>query len=487
MNGDGRDDLVWAGGSLDAATVHFRLAVATGGYGAEIDTGIAAPNGVGVPLDYDGDGARDALLVSAAGRWQVVLGGANGLGGTVETGITATDGDFRGVDLNGDGLSDLAYTEMVGTSGNLLQVRARYNKPGLGFSGSPVVLYEQGYSAGYDYAEGGEFLGRPGQRIDLDGDGREDLLMNENYSLARISADERMSEPFASAISGAVPADINGDGCTDIAYPHYQGSWRVRFSGCLVSGPYGLEIAGPAYGALRHAIAVIDWNADGKDDLLYGDASSTWKVVQSAGDSLLPAMDTGVAHGSPSTVVVADLDGDGLQDLATRAGPRLSYRLHEGPVPDLLLSVADGFGVATRFDYAVATDPQDPYEILGRRLSPARLAGRAYGRVAPVRERRLWSRLDGSHELRLRRTAQRPDRTWGPWLCATCSDSTCAVPRHGFRRRVPAGPPLCRAQCAPHREAVQRPSGSGDQPRLGDAHSRERVCGAALPVRVLKS
>ena len=357
VNGDGRADLVWAGGSLDAATLRFRLALASGGHGPEIDTRIGAPNGVGVPLDYDGDGTQDALLVSRANRWQVVLGGSSGLGTVIETGIAATGGDFRGADLDGDGLSDLAYTELVGTSGNGLQVRVRYNKRGLGFSQSPVTLYEQGYHAGYEHAEGGEFLGRPGQRIDLDGDGREDLLMNENYSIARISADQRLSEPFASSFAGGVPADVNGDGCTDFAYPHYQGKWRVRFSGCTVNGPYGIEIAGPAYGTLRHVVATIDWNGDGRDDLLFGDTTSTWKVVQSAGASLLPVADTGVAHGSPTSVVVADMNGDGLQDLATRSGSRLGYRLHQGPVPDLLSSVTDGFGVTARFDYAVTTDP----------------------------------------------------------------------------------------------------------------------------------
>ena len=87
VNGDGRDDLVWAGGSLDAATVRFRLAVATGGYGAEVDTGIAAPNGVGVPLDYDGDG-----------NWshptEQILAGAAVLAGTTEFTVTVPGSTF---------------------------------------------------------------------------------------------------------------------------------------------------------------------------------------------------------------------------------------------------------------------------------------------------------------------------------------------------------------------------------------------------------
>ncbi len=353
INGDGLDDLVWSGGATP--TLRYRLGQRSGILGAEMNTGIAAPNGAGVPLDYDGDGMTDLLTISAAGRWQVVRGAAAGLGAALDTGIAASAVDYRGADLDGNGLSDLVYSENLGGYGNGLVVRVRYNHPGAGFASSPAMLYEQGFDAGYDWAEGGNFLGRPGQKIDLDGDGREDVLMNEEYSIARISADQRMSEAFDSSFAGGVPADVNGDGCTDFAYPHYQGSWRVRFSGCRVAGPYGAEIAGPYYGVVRYSALALDWNSDGKDDLLYADGSSTWKVVQSTGDSLLPAMESGLTHGSPTTVALGDLNGDGLDDLVTRSGGRVAYRLHAGVAPDLLLSARDGFGVLASFRYAPLT------------------------------------------------------------------------------------------------------------------------------------
>ena len=355
VNGDGIDDLVWSSGA--PATLRYRLGRRSGSLGAEVDTRVAAPNGAGVPLDYDGDGIGDVLMISAAGRWQVVRGTTSGPGPVVDTGIAANAIDYRGVDLDGNGLSDLAWSENVGFSGNGLVVRVRYNHPGTGFSASPVTLYEQGFEAGYEWAEGGNFLGRPGYRIDLDGDGREDLLMNEEYSIARISAGERMSEAFDSSFAGGVPADVNGDGCTDFAYPHYLGHWRVRLSGCGVAVSYGAELAGPRYEALRHAVQAIDWNGDGKDDLLYADSGSTWKVVRSTGTSLLPALDSGLAHGGPTTTAVGDLDGDGLEDLVTRSGTRAAYRRHVGMVPDLLLSATDGFGVMARFRYAPLTQP----------------------------------------------------------------------------------------------------------------------------------
>lgn len=357
VNGDGCDDLVWSVSTASGVSLRYRLAQAGGGFGGEVDTGIAVSGGAGVPLDYDGDGLVDVLTISAAGRWLVVRGTAGGLGAAIDTGIAARPIDYRGADLNGDGLADLVYSESIGTSGNGLVVRVRYNTRGAGFAPTPVTLYEQGYHTGYEIAEGGNFLGRPGQRIDLDGDGREDLMMNEEYSIARISADSRMSEAFDSAFSGGAPADVNGDGCTDFVYPHYLGRWRVRFSPCLVEGPTGIEITGPSYApGIREPLA-FDWNGDGKEDLLYRDGSTNWKVVQSAGDSLLPTIDSAIAHGSPTGVVVADLDGDGQPDLASRSRGALAYRLHAGSVPDLLRTVKDGFGAVAAFTYAPSTDP----------------------------------------------------------------------------------------------------------------------------------
>ena len=66
-------------------------------------------------------------------------------------------------------------------------------------------------AVGYEYPEGGMFLGRPGGRLDLDMDGAEDLLMDENYSIARLSAGTYGTERFDSSFYGATPLDMNGD------------------------------------------------------------------------------------------------------------------------------------------------------------------------------------------------------------------------------------------------------------------------------------
>ncbi len=354
LNGDGRADFVWAGGTaMSNATVRYRLGLAVGGFGPEVNSGIPCPFGIGTPFDSNGDGRADLLTYTSNSIFTIIKGSASGLGAPQTTGIVLAQGtrDFRGLDMNGDGLGDIAWSEVPDPQVNSLTVRVRYALPAGGFS-APTTLYSQWDAVAYDSPEGGDFIGRPGRRIDLDGNGTEDLLMNENFSVARISGAGHGTERFENLFPGGVPFDFNDDDCTDLAYKHWTGSIRVRVGGCGMNGTQ-TELQGSAWtGADLYG---QDWNGDGRDDLLLRGASN-WHVSLSRGDSLAPIVDTGIPHDGGTAFAGMDTDGNGLADLLAQGSGQVRLRLKSGPPPDLMLSATDGFGVTAELEYRPLTD-----------------------------------------------------------------------------------------------------------------------------------
>ncbi len=353
LNGDGRQDLMWAGGAdVASSTVRYRLGLGGGEFGAAVNSGIAARLGIGVPFDANGDGRMDLLMRSASGNFAVALGATTGLRAATDTGVALPSSlrDFRGADMNGDGLGDIAWSEAIGEPAYDIQVRVRHALPTGGYS-PPVTLYSQREAVAYDEAQGGNFIGA---ESDFDGDGAQDLVMNEKYTIARISQSGYATDRFDSTFPGLVTLDFNDDKCTDYAYVHFTGKLRIRLGSCTTSGSWS-EIEGPAWSGEAY-IQAHDWNADGRDDLLLR-GPKNWMVALSRADSAAPLLDSGIPHQGLPTYTGRDLDGDGLDDLAVHDSNLERPRLRKGPVPDLLLVATDGFGVQAEFTYAPLTDP----------------------------------------------------------------------------------------------------------------------------------
>ncbi len=96
IDGDGRNDILWAGGT-DAAslTIRYRLSVAGRAFGPAINSGISCRYGIGVPFDANGDGRADLLMISAGAALAIAAGGPSGLAAPVDTGIAAAGGHAR--------------------------------------------------------------------------------------------------------------------------------------------------------------------------------------------------------------------------------------------------------------------------------------------------------------------------------------------------------------------------------------------------------
>ncbi len=356
INGDGRDDLITFGGAnRDVATIRYRLAQPNGSLGPEINSGIACPGGIGSPFDYNADGRSDLLMISGGGRWQIVPGTVSGLGTPIATGIPVSTmtGDYRGLDMNGDGLGDIAWVEQPSYSSSAVLVRVLYALPSGGFSATPVTLYDQSVALADEMLMGGTFQGWPGERIDFDRDGTDDLILGEPYSIVRITAQAYGSEGFDGAFVGATTLDMNGDDCEDLAYLHYTGRLRFRVGGCWPNWD-GTELQGPAWSGSLY-LQTHDWNDDGREDLLLQGASN-WHVALSNGNSFTTLLDTGVPHEGAYLAFGADVNGDGLRDLVTRSGNAVRLRLRNGPKANVLRSASDGYGVTASFSYQPLTD-----------------------------------------------------------------------------------------------------------------------------------
>ncbi len=353
INGDGRLDFLWAGGTnVSTSTVRYRLGLGDGNFGPAVNSGITARFGLGHQFDANGDGRKDLLMRSASGNFAVALGSPTGLLAAVDTEIAIPTGlrDTRGADMNGDGLGDIVSSEAPGLVPDDIKVRVRYALPAGGYS-APVTLYSQREAIAYEGIEGGEFVGA---RVDLDGDGAEDLLLNENYTIARISASGIATDRFDSVFGVLVPLDFNDDKCIDYAYRHFTGKLRIRLGSCTTTGS-SAEVEGPSLNGTSY-LQAHDWNADGRDDVLLR-GTTNWLVAISRGDSVAPIVNTGLPHQDLPAYSGLDIDGDGLEDFLLLEEGLVRPRLRRGPAPDLLLAASDGFGVQAKFTYRPLTDP----------------------------------------------------------------------------------------------------------------------------------
>jgi RHS repeat-associated protein len=117
---------------------------------------------------------------------------------------------------------------------------------------------------------------------------------------------------------GIVPLEINGDGFEDVAWPS-GGTWWYMLGG--VNGYGGAVNTNIAIGDVTKTM-VLEWNGDGRDDLLIAAADGNWRVVQGSQSGLATtAVHAGVSGSAiPSstantTWTVADLDANGRDDL----------------------------------------------------------------------------------------------------------------------------------------------------------------------------
>jgi hypothetical protein len=230
-------------------------------------------------------------------------------------------------DFNGDGKPDVAF----GYPGNRY-----FSGPivGVVLNTTPVGVSSASFAAEQDFGLGYPVGVRPALLAvgDFNGDGKPDILVNGSVILLNTTPTGASTPSFAAPQTlpggGGVAAvgDFNGDGKPDIAVVN-NGTVSILLNATL-TGSSTVSFAGPqtfAVGTSPEALAVGDFDGDGRPDLAVvnnnNGGSGTVSVLlntTSTGSSTVTfaAQQTFAVGTNPTSVAVADFNGDGKPDLA---------------------------------------------------------------------------------------------------------------------------------------------------------------------------
>ena len=387
VNGDGIDDLVYP----DPTSGHwfYELGTTSGTFLGPYDTGIASTNyQSALAIDFYVNGRKDIIFPNSSGNWRVMQfvssGAAFSFVDTTTSAAGVVPGSATVGDVDGDGREDLIYAVSGGTGyAQPDNIYYRLNTGGA-FSTTQGTLasFPNGATC-FPCVKFGNSqpFGNPAfrynsqiRKLDFNGDGRTDFLVYLGTCSPDRPAQCGTTSPISytwsiflsqpngtyagqaavTYTSGTTPnqpplvGDFNGDGCSDIAFVD-GGSWRLQYGTCGRSGA-GTVLSAPVstgLGATSTLALAIDWDGDGRTDLLQPTTGATpdWAVSHSLGNSMSTFTDTSIPIGGATTALVGDFSGDGIGDLTYNVSTALKSRIHSGVAADLATSFADAYGV----------------------------------------------------------------------------------------------------------------------------------------------
>ena len=352
FNGDGYPDIVYNPTGNGAWYVSFGSAT---GYGAPVNTGIT---GTALFGNVTG-GNKDGILVAKSGVWwYYTWNGSSFTGASTGLAVDSTSYGFQLADIDGDGRPDLidldvVYNSITKQSSGYVYTRLNTSTGSTAsFSSTLTLSYSTGIIAGAQLQtpdQGGSKL----RRYDFDGDGRDDLVLQVIVGSGSYSVEtfELLSTGtaftatlIATSPGGTYPpvffTNWNDDACTDFVSFNSATSATLYVSGC--NGTV------PATYSVGNVVAAMDWDGDGRTDLVVVNGSNLG-VYLSTGGAPGTLLATSIPYSSTCGYVTMDANGDGLDDLGceSQTSPYpLTYRLHNGAgqPPDLVSSIKDGYG-----------------------------------------------------------------------------------------------------------------------------------------------
>jgi FG-GAP-like repeat/FG-GAP repeat len=334
----------------------------------------APPSGLAVG-DLTGTGSHDLVVANLNAGTLSVFMETSPTSGTYGAPQTITVGgqpnDVQIADLNGDGLPDLIIADNTGAVEYLLQNPASPGTFETGVSlpiSNPAILANDGPSfvtRGIAVAVGD--LNRDGlpdivvTSFDIDGDYGMVFIFfqdpnNHGSFIATPTTITALGEPSQVRI-----ADVNKDGANDIVIAAQgQGSLSATITGeaaqgamvilqnSSAAGTFATPVVYPATYSGSISIAVGDLNGDGYMDIamcgLYPEGEGAVQTLMqdrtAPGTFLAPDPSYGLLTGSgqPSSIVIGDMDNDGLPDLVTADATSAVWYKNQAATPGTFVS-----------------------------------------------------------------------------------------------------------------------------------------------------
>jgi len=319
---------------------------------------VDGPHNLGIAALADRAGSSDVAAVgfniaTGAQYVNVFLRGANAqYAAPVTYTITPKDDLIIAADLNGDGLPDLIGFDSLDSTGHI-----------------PILLNDPAHPGTFGTVQTLTAGGTVGVLAvgDLNGDGLNDIAVAAGSEIDVFMQNSQSPGTFSgpvvvsSASTGAVAiGDLNGDKVADIAMSTATGI-TVLFQSSTTPGSYQAVSLGTSTTAGATFIGIADLDGDGLNDLIVsgptdgaGVTSSLLVLLQdrqNPGHFLAPA--SYPTLGDAFNVVVVDLGGTGTMppDLVVGASDGVSVLLHDPQHPGAFLAAAnytqsDGAGVA---------------------------------------------------------------------------------------------------------------------------------------------
>jgi hypothetical protein len=210
-------------------------------------------------------------------------------------------------DFNGDGIPDFAT--VAGAPGARVSIY-------LGKADGTYTRAPDPYAPGY--------LDGPIAVADVNGDGYQDLVVvDDSVNVIRVLLGNGDGTFTASASTPSIPsnplgvaiADLNGDGDPDLVVASGSSTTLTVLLG-NGDGTFTQTATSPVAGVDASAVSIGDFNQDGVPDVAVTPAyGSAIAILLGKGDGTFSPASTIQANQMPSSLVVADVNGDGQADL----------------------------------------------------------------------------------------------------------------------------------------------------------------------------